>query len=131
MDLLDGADDRIDFLMYSLTLDEIGDALLAKAESGVRVRGVLDGAQVGNLGGEYTKLRGHGLDVWKDSQSAKLHHKVIIIDEAITILGSYNFSRNAEEYNDENVLIIHSPEIAAEFLLEFERLYNLAVHQAQ
>ena len=128
MDLLDGADDRIDILMYSLTLDEIGDALVAKAESGVRVRGVLDGAQVENLGGEYTKLRGHGLDVWEDSQPAKLHHKVIIIDEAITILGSYNFSRNAEEYNDENVLIIHSPEIAAEFLLEFERLYSLAVH---
>jgi phosphatidylserine/phosphatidylglycerophosphate/cardiolipin synthase-like enzyme len=120
------ADDRIDFLMYSLTLDEIGDALLAKAESGVRVRGVLDGAQVENLGGEYAKLHGHGLDVWKDSQSAKLHHKVIIIDEAITILGSYNFSRNAEEHNDENVLIIHSLEIAAEFLLEFERLYSLA-----
>ena len=128
INLLDGADDRIDFLMYSLTLDEIGDVLLAKAESGVRVRGVLDGGQVDNLGGEYTKLRGHGLDVWKDSQSAKLHHKVIIIDEAITILGSYNFSRNAEEHNDENVLIIHSSEIAAEFLLEFERLYSLAVH---
>ena len=127
VELLNGADDRIEFMMYSLTLDEIGEALLAKAESGVQVRGVLDGPQAENMGSEFAMLRGHGLDVWKDNESAKLHHKVIIIDEAITILGSYNFSRNAEEYNDENVLVIHSPKIAAEFLLEFERLYSLAV----
>ncbi len=127
IDLLYEADDRIEFMMYSLTLDEIGEALLAQADAGVRVRGLLEGSQVENMGSEYARLRGSGLDVRKDSEPAKVHHKVIVIDEAITILGSYNFSRNAEVYNDENVLIIHSPEIAAKFLLEFERLYNLAV----
>jgi len=42
------------------------------------------------------------------------------------VTGSYNFSRNAEEKNDENVLIFHSDEIAQQYLIEFERIYLAA-----
>ena len=65
-----------------------------------------------------------GLDVRLDGNTGKMHHKVIIIDESILITGSYNFSRNAETQNDENVLVIHNPELAARFLKEFERVYG-------
>jgi phosphatidylserine/phosphatidylglycerophosphate/cardiolipin synthase-like enzyme len=54
--------------------------------------------------------------------------KVIIIDGSIVITGSYNFSRNAEGFNDENVLVIHDQGLAARFLLEWERVFALAVH---
>ncbi len=54
-----------------------------------------------------------------------MHHKVIIIDREIVILGSYNFSASAEERNDENTLIIHNPDIAALFLDEFTRIYEM------
>ena len=57
--------------------------------------------------------------------SGKMHHKVIIIDESIVITGSYNFSRNAEEKNDENVLVIYSPRLAKEYLIEFSRLREI------
>jgi phosphatidylserine/phosphatidylglycerophosphate/cardiolipin synthase-like enzyme len=55
-----------------------------------------------------------------------MHHKVIILDGSIVITGSYNFSASAAEKNDENVLIIHSPEIAATYLEEFERVVQQA-----
>jgi phosphatidylserine/phosphatidylglycerophosphate/cardiolipin synthase-like enzyme len=51
-----------------------------------------------------------------------MHEKVIIVDEAVVVLGSYNFSRNASEMNDENVIVIHSRPIAAQFVREFERI---------
>ena len=57
-----------------------------------------------------------------DGNPLNMHHKVIIIDESVVIFGSYNFSRSAEERNDENTLIIHNPELAAQFLAEFERV---------
>ena len=44
----------------------------------------------------------------------------------IVITGSYNFSRNAEENNDENVLIIHDTAIAAAYLAEWERVWDEA-----
>ncbi|MBN1921072.1 MAG: phospholipase, partial [Anaerolineae bacterium] len=40
--------------------------------------------------------------------------------------GSYNFSSNAANYNDENVLILHSAEIAGQYREEFERVYEQA-----
>jgi phosphatidylserine/phosphatidylglycerophosphate/cardiolipin synthase-like enzyme len=51
---------------------------------------------------------------------------VIIIDQEIVITGSYNFTASAEDNNDENVVILFSPEIAAIFMEEFQRVHDLA-----
>jgi phosphatidylserine/phosphatidylglycerophosphate/cardiolipin synthase-like enzyme len=37
-----------------------------------------------------------------------------------------NYSSNAEENNDENVIIIDNAEIARLYLQEFDRVWNLA-----
>jgi phosphatidylserine/phosphatidylglycerophosphate/cardiolipin synthase-like enzyme len=47
------------------------------------------------------------------------------------IFGSFNFTRNAAEDNDENLLIIDDPNVAALFLDEFCRVYNVAVERAE
>lgn len=64
--------------------------------------------------------------VKQDGNPSFLHHKVIIVDERIVITGSMNYSTNAEENNDENVIIIDNAEIARLYLQEFERVWNLA-----
>ncbi|MDY7080298.1 MAG: hypothetical protein SXV54_25730 [Chloroflexota bacterium] len=38
----------------------------------------------------------------------------------------YNFTASAETRNDENLLIIHDPEVAALFVAEFGRVYEQA-----
>jgi phosphatidylserine/phosphatidylglycerophosphate/cardiolipin synthase-like enzyme len=55
-----------------------------------------------------------------------MHHKVIILDNETVILGSFNFSRSADEKNDENVLVIHDKDVAAQFRAEFKRIYREA-----
>jgi phosphatidylserine/phosphatidylglycerophosphate/cardiolipin synthase-like enzyme len=55
-----------------------------------------------------------------------MHHKVIVIDERIVITGSYNFTSRAERRNDENLLIIDDPTLAAAYLAEFERVFEQA-----
>ena len=79
-----------------------------------------------NIGSEYEPLRAAGLDVRLDGNPNNMHHKVFIIDELIVVTGSYNFSRSAEERNDENTLVLHNPEIAALYLDEFNRVYAQA-----
>lgn len=90
--------------------------------------------------GFYSRYRNAG-DIWgsPEAQSGnrkifparetrKLHHKVMVIDsdnpdendQAVVVTGSYNFSNNAEYNNDENLLIIYSDEIAAQYALDFE-----------
>jgi phosphatidylserine/phosphatidylglycerophosphate/cardiolipin synthase-like enzyme len=68
------------------------------------------------------RLRSGGVTVHTDANPYIMHHKVIIIDDQTVILGSYNFTGNAEDNNDENILIVHDPEVAAAYLGEFGRV---------
>jgi phosphatidylserine/phosphatidylglycerophosphate/cardiolipin synthase-like enzyme len=127
VDLVGRAQDSIYFLAYSFTSDDIGAAIIRRAQEGVRVAGVMDADQVlSNQGTEYDKFMQAGLDVRKDGNEGLMHHKVIIIDQRIVITGSYNFTNSAETQNDENVVIIFSPVIAAKYLEEFQKVYKQA-----
>ena len=64
-----------------------------------------------------------GLDVRQDGNPYVMHHKVFIFDEATVAMGSFNFSSRAANDNDENMLIIHNPDIARAYLEEFSRLW--------
>jgi phosphatidylserine/phosphatidylglycerophosphate/cardiolipin synthase-like enzyme len=126
VDLVNDADESVYFLAFSLTSDPLAEALVAAQQRGVEVRGVMDESQVAsNQGGDYEFLRAAGVDVRQDGEGGNLHHKVLIIDGEMVVTGSYNFSRNAEERNDENTLVIYSEDIAAQFLHEFLQLWEL------
>jgi len=62
-----------------------------------------------------------GLNVRQDGNPDILHDKVMIIDNAIVVTGSFNFSKNAVSDNNENLLIIHNPDIARAYLDEFSQ----------
>jgi phosphatidylserine/phosphatidylglycerophosphate/cardiolipin synthase-like enzyme len=124
---VNSAQESIYFMAYSFTSDELAEAMVEKARSGVTVRGVFDKDQYhSNLGTEFDNLLDAGLDVRLDGNPRLMHHKVIIIDQMIVITGSYNFSNNAEHNNDENTLIIHDPGVAAAYMTEFQKIYALS-----
>ena len=124
---VNSAQESIYFLGYSFTSDELADAMIEQAKAGVTVRGVFDKDQYhSNQGTEFDNLLDAGLDVRLDGNPRLMHHKVIIIDQQIVITGSYNFSNNAEQNNDENTLIIHNPGIAAAYMEEFQKIYSLS-----
>ena len=126
-DLLDTARLRVDFLAFSFTSDPLGEAVLRADQAGLAVRGVLDEDQGdSNIGTELTIFQAEGLDVRLDGNPGQMHEKVFIVDGDVVVFGSYNFSRNANETNDENVLIIHNRTIAEQFAREFERIYSIA-----
>ncbi|WP_442867082.1 phospholipase D-like domain-containing protein [Anabaena sp. CS-542/02] len=56
-----------------------------------------------------------------------LHHKFAVIDQETVITGSHNWSQAANYGNDEAVLIVNNPTIAAHYNREFTRLYGGAI----
>lgn len=125
--VLEGAQESIYFLAYSFTSNQLGEIVRQKAEAGVAIAGVMDDEQVrSNQGTEYDPFRQADLDVRMDGIDGLMHHKVFIVDKKIVVLGSYNFSQNAEERNDENLMIIYDPVIAQQFMLEFQRVHGQA-----
>ena len=123
LDLIYNAQDSIDFLALSFTSDPRAEAIRARGEAGVAVKGVMDDSGVDtNAGTEFDSFRQAGLDVRRDGNTrGLLHHKVIIIDGEIVITGSYNFTNSAETRNDENLLVIYDSYIASQYLAEFQR----------
>ena len=125
--VLQSAQASIYFLAYSFTANQLGEIVRQKAEAELTIAGVMDDQQVrSNQGTEFDPFRQADLDVRIDGIDGLMHHKVLIIDEKIVVLGSYNFSQSAEERNDENLLIIYDPVIAEQFLFEFQRVQEQA-----
>lgn len=57
----------------------------------------------------------------------RLHHKFGVVDGNTVITGSHNWSEAANHGNDETLLAIANPVVAAHFEREFDRLYKGAI----
>lgn len=57
------------------------------------------------------------------SEEDFMHNKFMVFDNRFVLTGSYNFSESAEE-NDENVLLIDSPDLAAAYTRYTEALWQ-------
>lgn len=127
--LLTHAEESIYFLAFSFTSNELGAVVRQKKEAGLDVEGVMDEEQIkSNTGTEFDPFRQKGVDVLIDGNAGQMHHKVFIIDKKIVAFGSYNFSQSAEKTNDENLIVVYNPQIAEQFVQEFERVRSHA-HQ--
>jgi len=120
------AKSKIDFLAFSFTDDKLGKAVMERAKAGVKVRGVFETTGSETKYSEYGPMKAAGLEVYQDGNPYVLHHKVFVIDDRITVFGSYNFSDNAATSNDENMLIVDDPALSASFTAEAERMLALA-----
>ncbi len=125
LQLINQAQESVLILAFSFTSDEIADALIAAQQRGVTVAAVFETSQASGQGSEFFRLADLGMLVELDGNPDDMHHKVIIIDRRIVVLGSYNFSANAEERNDENTLVIYNLDIALRFIDEFNRIFEL------
>ncbi|MCM1982310.1 phospholipase D-like domain-containing protein [Lyngbya confervoides] len=55
-----------------------------------------------------------------------LHHKFAVVDQTRVVMGSHNWSDAANRLNDETLVAIVHPTVAAHYQQEFERLYTNA-----
>jgi len=123
---LSNAKKRILFMTFSLTDKTAGDIIAKKQTQGVQIAGVFDSWLGAGRYSLFSPLKADGMDVRKDGNEALLHHKVIIVDDTV-ITGSYNYSNNAENSNNENFLIIrNAPAITAAYLQEFDRVRSVS-----
>jgi phosphatidylserine/phosphatidylglycerophosphate/cardiolipin synthase-like enzyme len=128
--LIDSAAEEIDLMCFVFSSREICDALLAARKRGVKVRVLLDNVFSSKAVTKrwdcvpFKELKDAGVPCKYDDEHSKLHHKVIIVDRKRVLTGSFNFSANAANENDENALVIHSRAVARRYRTEFDRLWN-------
>ena len=119
------ANETIYIMMYSFTLDSIGDALIDAHRRGVKVMIVLEKSQITQYS-EYRRLKEAGIMIRNDTNPNLMHNKVMIVDGLIVLTGSFNWSWSAENRNNENLIVIRSRQIAAIYMEEFWRIWKSA-----
>jgi phosphatidylserine/phosphatidylglycerophosphate/cardiolipin synthase-like enzyme len=105
---------------YSFTSAPIAKALVDAHTRGVRVEVVLDKSQRTEKYSSADFLAHAGIPTRIDAQHRIAHNKVMVIDGAVVITGSFNFTKGAEHDNAENLLIIRSKDLAAQYTRNWE-----------
>lgn len=121
-----GAQATLDVAIFTLTLPEMKAAMKDAKSRGVRVRVITDDHQAKFVGGgaHLEELRKAGLEVRMDGAGGNMHHKFCVVDGMTVCNGSFNWTRQAEDGNCENVVIYRSElDLARSFTSEFERLW--------
>ena len=109
---------------FLITDRRLADELIAAKKRNVEVKIILDALNAHSKYSQIKYLRANGIEVKAENYAGKLHSKMIIIDDEITVLGSMNFSKSGQNYNDENVLVIRNHQIAARYREFFEYLWD-------
>ena len=134
---------RLDFAIFTFSGSSgIDDAMAILKAADREVKGVMDPGQGKQWWAATGWLHNKGVQLYfprKVLGFGKLHHKLMVIDEAIVVAGSMNYTAPANELNDENIFVIGSPydlpenkggpvdhnacaEIARYFRVEIERI---------
>lgn len=119
---LDKARVSIHVCMAWFTNQRIADKLVEKHKEGVDVKVISfddhTNAKFGvNLGTiPHKMIRG--------TRGGTMHNKFCVIDNQKVITGSYNWSDNAENKNDENAAVMYDYDRASDYSVEFRELFG-------
>ena len=117
---LDAAKSNILVQAYSFTSDAIAGALVDAHKRGVKITVILDRSAKTDKYTEADFVAHAGIHTLIDAKHAIAHNKIMIIDGATVITGSFNFTKAAEEKNGENLLVIHDVEMAKRYTRNWE-----------
>jgi hypothetical protein len=124
--VISGAKSNLDIAIYSLTKENIVDAIIKSKSSGVNVRLITDKQESKSKSEakELAKLKAAGIPVKINTHKGLMHMKVTIADKNIITTGSYNYTEAATKNNDEVLVVLHDSTAAQKFTSEFERMWN-------
>lgn len=117
--------ESLDIAIFSFTNDYLYRTVLEVYKRGVKVRIISDDECCNNYGCDVQKLCAEGIPCKTDSSKEyHMHNKFAVIDNAVVITGSFNWTAQAALYNQENILFIENKEIAQKYTDEFNHLFN-------
>lgn len=114
----------VDLCVFTLSDDRITAEVLAAHRRGVSLRFISDNDKEFDRGSDVGQLRAAGIPVAVDRTDAHMHHKFAIFDEQTLLTGSYNWTRGAARYNNENFIVTGDRRLITPFMQTFDRLWS-------
>lgn len=141
------ANTSVDFLLFVFSEQQIADRMREANDRGVVITGLVEPDFAWRWYSEVLDLLGVemvGLNCrfespnspWKTGiqtvgtpklpEGDRLHHKMAVVDDRWTLMGSHNWSAAAQSKNDEFLMLIDSPAIAKQFKQEIKARFQKA-----
>ncbi len=121
---LDQVQATLDVAAYEFNSPALTAAVLDAKARGVRVRVVTDDDD--GLGDDETTLTqflAAKIPVVTDERSALMHNKFMILDSAVVITGSWNYTVNDTYRNNNNALVLRSQTAVQDYQAEFNEMF--------
>ena len=96
---------------FYLTHNNIINALIKAHQRGIEIKIIIDETSVKGKYVNIDYIKQNGIELKVENWTGKMHMKSIIIDDNILVIGSMNFTKQGEQMNDENCLIIKNSKI--------------------
>ena len=130
IEYINAAQTSIHIASFEFDLTVTAQALIAAKQRGVDVRwvtddenGILADEEPGH--GQFAMLQNAGIEVKDDlGRSAFMHNKFWIFDGQFVWTGSTNITKSGIYDQNNNVIVIRSPELAAIYEREFDEMWN-------
>ncbi len=120
---LDRARKTADICVFTITDDRISQAILSAHQRGVAVRVITDNDKQYDGGSDVDRLRRAGIPLEVDESEHHMHHKFAVLDSATLLNGSYNWTRSASAFNEENLVVTSEAKLVATFAGHFAGMW--------
>ena len=116
---------ELNIAIYNLDNEDIVDAISEAAERGVTVRVIADGENTENEDSKeiFNELAKLNIPIKIDTNE-KMHIKLTIADNQTVVTGSFNYTKDSAEDNQEVLLTVENSSLASSMNETFNELWN-------
>ncbi|MDF3072090.1 MAG: Phosphatidylserine/phosphatidylglycerophosphate/cardiolipin synthase [Polyangiaceae bacterium] len=112
-----------DICVFTITDDRIAQAMWVAHQRGVAIRVITDNDKQYDGGSDIDRLRRAGIPVKVDETEHHMHHKFAVLDGVTLLNGSYNWTRSACAFNEENLVVTTELKLVQTFARHFEGMW--------
>ena len=115
----------LDIAIFTFTRDSIAKAILEALQRGVKVRCIGDDGNSKVKGSDVRLLASFGIPCKTDNNLRfHMHNKMAILDNSVVITGSFNWTNQAINKNQDNILFIEDKKIANQYTEYFNQIWD-------
>ena len=125
INLLSKTKNSLDIAMFTINNKKVAELIKVLFNKGIKIRIITDSENIKMSSSNIYFLASIGINIkTDDSVRYHMHHKFCIIDESVVVTGSFNWTTQAVNHNQENLLFIENKELAIKYSDEFQRLWD-------
>jgi mitochondrial cardiolipin hydrolase len=122
---INSATHQLNICVFTISDDSITDAIITSHKRGTKIRIITDNDKSHDEGSDIEQIAREGVSVKMDRSPNHMHHKFMVTDEKALITGSYNWTRSAAKFNQENIILSKEAGLIKSYLKEFDNLWKV------